>query len=171
MLKLIKALPKLAATPNRYNAVHSAWNLKQALPDGLFHHPAPAAPLPLYETPNAFLPDSDPRKNLPHMLARYEVTPEAKATMPLVLRETAPARGPVLTQAEAVEVARLRREEPARWTVPALSERFKVLRRQVVAVCSQLNRARGVKEEVREPWQVERLRVRQGKKREWRRDV
>ncbi|GMG33762.1 unnamed protein product [Ambrosiozyma monospora] len=52
---------KLPVTPNKYNAKSSAFNLKPVLPEGLFYHPAPAAPTPKL-TPKAFLPDSDPRK-------------------------------------------------------------------------------------------------------------
>lgn len=55
-------IPKLGTTPNRFNSKSSAFNLKPALPDGLFYHPAPAAPNPEI-TPKAFLPKSDIRLN------------------------------------------------------------------------------------------------------------
>lgn len=52
---------KLATTPNKYNSKSSAFNLKPALPDGLFYHPSPS-PMNPEITPKAFLPESDPRK-------------------------------------------------------------------------------------------------------------
>lgn len=55
-------IPKLGTTPNKFNAKSSAFNLRPDLPDGLFYHPAPAAPNPEI-TPKAFLPKSDIRVN------------------------------------------------------------------------------------------------------------
>lgn len=56
------SIPKLATTPNKYNARSSAFNLKPVLPDGLFFHPAPASLNPAI-TPKAFLPKDDIRAN------------------------------------------------------------------------------------------------------------
>lgn len=53
-------IPKLGTTPNKFNPKSSAFNLRPNLPDGLFYHPAPAAPNPEI-TPKAFLPKSDIR--------------------------------------------------------------------------------------------------------------
>lgn len=53
-------IPKLGTTPNKFNPKSSAFNLRPILPDGLFYHPAPAAPNPEI-TPKAFLPKSDIR--------------------------------------------------------------------------------------------------------------
>ncbi|GAV28884.1 hypothetical protein PMKS-002362 [Pichia membranifaciens] len=53
-------IPKLGTTPNKFNPKSSAFNLRPELPEGLFFHPAPAAPNPEI-TPKAFLPKSDAR--------------------------------------------------------------------------------------------------------------
>ncbi|TID14899.1 hypothetical protein CANINC_004570 [Pichia inconspicua] len=65
------SIPKLATTPNKYNARSSAFNLKPQLPNGLFFHPAPASLDPEI-TPKAFLPESDPRKDSPHYFKQHD---------------------------------------------------------------------------------------------------
>lgn len=70
--RLNSSIPKLATTPNKYNARSSAFNLKPALPDGLFFHPAPASLNPEI-TPKAFLPKEDVRSSAP------EYYPEQKS--------------------------------------------------------------------------------------------
>ncbi|ODQ81158.1 hypothetical protein BABINDRAFT_160557, partial [Babjeviella inositovora NRRL Y-12698] len=122
--KLIKSLPTLAETPNKYNKVRSAWNLKPNLPQGLYHHPAPSAKSPLYETPNAFLPESDPRKNLPHILKSYEFSQEALSNMPLLQDDVASRPQYHLTAEHVAEIQSLRAQDPEAWSFTKLAKKF-----------------------------------------------
>lgn len=87
------------------------------LPKGLVYNPTPSPPTP-YETPAAFLPKTDKRK----------VVKDAKDynvdTMPQLSEEPKEPPKYHLTEADFIEIQRLRHENPDKWTLKALAEKF-----------------------------------------------
>ncbi|GMM29748.1 hypothetical protein DAMA08_024930 [Martiniozyma asiatica (nom. inval.)] len=61
-IRFQSTISKLETTPNEFNSRSSAFNLRPKMPDGFFHHPAPASTNPKI-TPKAFLPPNDTRVN------------------------------------------------------------------------------------------------------------
>lgn len=84
------SIPKLGTTPNKFNSKSSAFNLRPNLPEGLFYHPAPAAPSPEI-TPKAFLPKSDARASSDLYYPEQEALVSANvAYMPVISKTSQP---------------------------------------------------------------------------------
>ncbi|KAA8904293.1 hypothetical protein TRICI_005519 [Trichomonascus ciferrii] len=102
--------------PTQFNPVRSASNPRIQLPKGLVYNPAPAAPTP-YDTPAAFLPENDKRQ------IRKDAQPydDVKYMPPLTPRQRKQYN---LTEEDMIEIQRLRKEDPEKWTRKALAEKF-----------------------------------------------
>lgn len=104
--------------PSKFNTTSSAANVKPNYKAGLFHHPSPS--VAKIDTPDAFLPLSDPRKGL------------NLSGKPPVDLSTAPALSTPreqthnLTPKEVEEIAGLRMNDPETWTRKKLAEKFDV---------------------------------------------
>jgi hypothetical protein len=88
----------------------------------------PAAEPSVHHTPFKFLPKSDPRRraNLHVLFGNGDATAAtSEATLPPKLN--VPSRNPSyhLTREDAEEIRRLRAEDPVKWSVNRLAEKFK----------------------------------------------
>lgn len=105
--------PKLATTPNKFNAKSSAFNLTPILPEGLYYHPAPSSLNPEI-TPKAFLPESDMRKNSPlyYPEEKSQITENVKY-MPIISKCGNPKKYE-LTAENIADIQKLRNEGATR---------------------------------------------------------
>ncbi|ODV94560.1 hypothetical protein PACTADRAFT_50438 [Pachysolen tannophilus NRRL Y-2460] len=115
------AIKELLVTPNRYNQKNSVSNLKPNLPkSGIFFHPTPSAPTPR-QTPNAFLPPTDPRKDN-ELYTRTTANTIPLEYMPLLNDSSKTTKNYHLTKTDITEMQKLRNEG---WTRKQLKEKFK----------------------------------------------
>lgn len=125
----LKAVPYEAQPKNKYNAVVSAYNIKPVPTPGLIHNPPAAAPTPT-QTPRPFLPANDPRLKV--FADTFKVyTASELEEMPLIY---ATQKDRLLTREMAEQMVALRREDPAKWTVARLAQKFDVDRKKVNVV-------------------------------------
>lgn len=102
--------------PTQFNAVRSASNPRIQLPKGLAYNPAPSAPSP-YDTPAAFLPEGD-RRQIKKDAEPYEDV----ENMPALISKWKKSYN--LTESDMIEIQRLRKENPQKWTRKALAKKF-----------------------------------------------
>lgn len=122
----IKHLPYESRPTNLYNPVRSAFNLKPKPIQGLIHNPPAAAPS-LKDTPRAFLPKTDPRLTV--LAEKYKTyTPEELADMPIIYAHKKEYN---LTPETVQEIIELRHEDPEKWSVAKLAQKFNVDTRKV----------------------------------------
>lgn len=101
--------------PTEYHPIRSASKTKIKLPEGVVHNPPSSIPTP-YQTPSAFLPPNDPRKSAPWNQVKHNTS-----TMPALSERP---KSYNLTQAEVLEIQRLRQENPEKWTRKELAKKF-----------------------------------------------
>jgi hypothetical protein len=157
--------------PTKFNPIRSAVKPGIILPKGLVYNPTPSPPTP-YETPAAFLPKNDMRK----------VVKDAKDynvdSMPRLSEEPAEPSNYHLSEADFIEIQRLRHEDPSKWTRSALAEKFKCSP-YVISLAStphpdrdaEMQRRLGV---IKSIWDTKRSRARtdrQRRKQYWLRDA
>lgn len=155
--------------PTKYNPVRSAYKQKILLPEGLVYNPSPAAPS-AWETPAAFLPKSDTRT------VRKDEQPFNLSNMPILNAQAQYTSH--LTEADAVEIQRLRNEEPEKWTRKALATKFGVSE-HVIGILSKSSTARSQEmdsrlQTIKEIWNDKRARARDHRRRRkafWLRDA
>lgn len=102
--------------PTSFHPVRSANKTKIQLPEGVVYNPPSSAPTP-YQTPSAFLPSSDARRNAP-----WNQQPQDIECMPPLVEPTQKSYN--LTEADIAEIQRLRLEDPEQWTRKVLSKKF-----------------------------------------------
>lgn len=116
----IKSIPFEAKPANKYNAVKSAYNFKPRKPtQGLVYNP-PASMVSVSQTPKAFLPHSDPRKNLG---IQKEYSTEEINDMPVIHGTT---KKYDVDEKTALEILNLRSSDPTQWTISKLCKKFNV---------------------------------------------
>lgn len=108
-----KAVP--TPFPTTYHPTKSASTTKILLPTGVVHNPPASAPTP-YQTPSAFLPKDDPRREAVWNTKKQDVD-----TMPPLNEREKKYH---LTEAEIQEIQKLRLQDPETWTRKALAEKF-----------------------------------------------
>ncbi|RKP28881.1 hypothetical protein METBISCDRAFT_28698 [Metschnikowia bicuspidata] len=122
----IKNLPYESRPTNLYNPVRSAFNVKPKSTQGLIHNPPAAAPS-LKDTPRAFVPKIDPRLTV--LAEKYKTyTPEELADMPIIYAHKKEYN---LTPEIVQEIIALRHEDPEKWSVAKLAQKFNVDTRKV----------------------------------------
>lgn len=103
----------------------------------------PSSSASVYHTPFKFLPKTDPRRraNLASLFESHfgggaapTTTVDASQMGPLVMQAPVFDRPPV-TKEEVEEMRQLRSEDPYRWTVKALSEKFQIPQSFVMSCC------------------------------------
>lgn len=104
----------------------------------------PSSSASVYHTPFKFLPKNDPRRraNLASLFESHfggassttTTTLDASQLGPLVMQAPVFDRPPV-TKEEVEEMRQLRTEDPHRWTVKALSEKFQIPQGFVMSCC------------------------------------
>ncbi|PRT53461.1 54S ribosomal protein L20, mitochondrial [Wickerhamiella sorbophila] len=155
--------------PTKYNPVRSAYKQKILLPEGLVYNPSPAAPT-AWETPAAFVPKSDKRTVL------KDAKPYDIANMPAL--KTPAEKTTNLTEADAIEIQRLRNEEPEKWTRKALASKYSVSE-HVIGILSKPNAERAQEMNsrlatIKSIWNDKRTRAREHRQRRkafWLRDA
>ncbi|ODV79161.1 uncharacterized protein CANTADRAFT_26190 [Suhomyces tanzawaensis NRRL Y-17324] len=114
---------------NQYNQARSAFNIKPKKTQGLVHNPPAAISKPSMKTPKAFLPESDPRRNLPNA---NEFTKEQLENYPVINRYEAQGNRSYEVTPEIVEkIVALRSQDPKVWTISKLSKEFNIDQRKV----------------------------------------
>lgn len=94
--------------------------------DTIIYNP-PASAASVYHTPFKFLPKNDPRRtaNLAALFATKPAVTEADLPPPLDVPTRGNAPSYHLTRADALEIQRLRAQDPEKWSIAALAARFK----------------------------------------------
>ena len=105
-----------APFPTSFHPVRSANKTKIQLPEGVVYNPPSSAPTP-YQTPSAFLPAKDARRNAPWNQQNHDI-----GSMPPLATPTEKTYN--LTKAEISEIQNLRLEDPEKWTRKALAKKF-----------------------------------------------
>jgi hypothetical protein len=112
------ATQRLTRVPSKFNTTSSAGNVKPNYKPGLYHHPSPS--IAKVDTPDAFLPLSDPRKGL-------NITGKPKVDIQNAPSLSTPREQKLnLTPKEVQEIQTLRMSEPEKWTRKALAKKFDV---------------------------------------------
>ncbi|EGV65129.1 hypothetical protein PSN45_005131 [Yamadazyma tenuis] len=116
----VKSLPFEAKPVNKFNPVKSAYNFRPKTPtNGLVYAP-PASLTSVKQTPNAFLPQSDPRKNLG---VQKTYTEGEVNDMPVIYGTT---KSYHVSQETALEILNLRTSDPSQWTISKLCKKYNV---------------------------------------------
>jgi hypothetical protein len=133
--------------------------------DHIIYNPPPSAPN-IYHTPRMFLPASDRRKQLQHAvqlrnlrLGNLSGDSSEEPLAPITGR--VPEKKYHLTEKDFDEMRRLRREDPAKWNVTALSKKFDCVKTVVMYATAyianqQRENQKRVTEYVRSRWGVKR---------------
>lgn len=111
--------------PTKYHPTRSANNSNIQLPAGVVHNPPSAAPSP-FQTPAAFLPANDPRRQVVWNQAQKDLQ-EGRINienMPALSSETH-KKEYHLTAEDVAKIQKLRLEDPEKWTRKALAAEFK----------------------------------------------
>lgn len=109
--------------PTKYHPTRSANNSDIQLPAGVVHNPPSSAPSP-FQTPSAFLPANDPRRQIVWNQAQKDVQEGRRdiANMPALSVEK--EKQYHLTAEDIAEIQKLRLEDPSKWTRKALAAKF-----------------------------------------------
>lgn len=110
--------------PTKYHPTRSANNSNIQLPAGVVHNPPSAAPSP-FQTPSAFLPENDPRRQIIWNQSQKDIQ-EGRVNienMPALSSESNKKQYH-LTAEDIAEIQRLRLEDPEKWTRKALAAKY-----------------------------------------------
>lgn len=122
----IKNLPYESRPTNLYNPVRSAFNIKPKPTQGLIYNP-PASASSLKNTPRAFIPKNDPRLSV--LADNYKTyTASELADMPLIYAHKKEYN---LTPDIVKEIITLRQEDPEKWSVNKLAQKFNIAAHKV----------------------------------------
>ncbi|WPK25679.1 hypothetical protein PUMCH_003004 [Australozyma saopauloensis] len=117
----IKNLPYESRPTNLYNPVRSAFNIKPKTTQGLIYNPPASAPS-LKDTPRAFIPQNDPRLTV--LADKFKTyTAEELADMPIIYAHKKEYN---LTPEIVQEIITLRQEDPEKWSVSKLAQKFNI---------------------------------------------
>lgn len=151
-LRYISQIPYEAKPRNKFNPVKSAFNFKPVPTPGLVFNP-PASLPSVKQTPRAFLPPNDPRRNLP---IHKTYTDEELADMPIIHGTT---KKYDVTEETAKEIINLRVSDPQTWTISKLCKKFNVRALFVIALTKDLNTTKTTPKRLTDPQKEQLKRV------------
>ncbi|KKA28803.1 hypothetical protein TD95_002874 [Thielaviopsis punctulata] len=105
---------------------HESMQPSTASSDTIIYNP-PSSAASVFHTPFKFLPKTDPRRtaNLDAILGTKSSLTMADLPPPLDVPSRGDAPSYHLTRADALEIQRLRAEDPEKWSIAALATKFK----------------------------------------------
>ncbi|CAN3356261.1 large ribosomal subunit protein mL58 [Diutina catenulata] len=134
--RLVQQVAHEASPVSRYSAKSSAkFNFKPKPTQGLIHNPPHAIHKPVMKTPTAFLPASDPRKQLP---AKQYTAAELESYPVIHAHRAVADRAYDVTPETVAEIVKLRQEDPTQWTISKLAKKFGVAQNVVNVVSGTL---------------------------------
>lgn len=123
-------IPTIYSIPNVYNSKRSSYKPKHKPVLGLVYHPAPSAPSFTSITPDAFMPDNDPRKGLNLFSPKVDVS-----NAPVILPKHLGVYGTTkITPEMAYEIRKLRSLNENKFTPRKLARRFKTSRSTILQI-------------------------------------
>ncbi|CAH6720541.1 hypothetical protein CLIB1444_04S02410 [[Candida] jaroonii] len=129
-MRFVRSLSKVAyesKPKSRFNNVTSAFNFRPKPTQGIIYQPPSTLPS-VYQTPKSFLPPNDPRRELPY---HKEYTAEELEDMPIIHQTT---KNYNVDDKTAMEIIKLRSEDPKEWTVNKLVKKFDVDANFIIAI-------------------------------------
>lgn len=158
-------VPTLTRVSNKFNSARSTFNLRPSLPQGLIHNP-PASVPNSKNTPKAFLPSNDPRKNL----VKHRTYSAAQVeNMPVVFGSKITDKSYELTPEIVQQIQDLRISNPSEWTVNKLAKKFNTTS-NFIKVTTSISEDRKTKlsnelESVKQNWPAQKQTARINRKR------
>lgn len=119
-----KSIPHEPVPKNKYNQNRSVYNFKPVPTEGLVYNPPSAIVKPYMQTPYIFLPPNDPRREF---AKQSRIDPVIVKEMPIIREFKAADQKEYNVTAETInKIKQLKQEEPARWTLEAISKEFNI---------------------------------------------